>query len=128
MRSILVHNKKMLMQKFLVLYMAPSANLEEWMKLDESVRKGQEEEMKQGWNTWMEKNGALFESGYTAGAGKTKRVTPAGVNDVKNDVMIFSIVEGESQEAVAEAFKDHPHFGIPDGWIDVMPMNILTGM
>lgn len=116
------------MQKFLVLYMAPSANLEEWMKLDESVRKGQEEEMKAAWNVWMEQHAALFTNGFTAGAGKTSRVTEEGVSDVKNDVMIFSIVEGESQETVAEAFKDHPHFGIPDGWIDVMPMNILNGM
>lgn len=116
------------MQKFLVLYNAPAASLEEWMKLDESVRKEQEEEMKAAWDTWMMQNRDLMATGDTAGAGKTKRVTKEGIEAVKNDVMLFSLVEAESQEEVADAFKNHPHFGIPGAWIDVMPANLLPGM
>jgi hypothetical protein len=117
------------MQKFLVLYMAPAANLEEWMKLDESIRKEQEAEMKAGWDAWMVEHSAMFVGDEaTAGAGKTKRVTSEGITDVKNDVMLFSLVTAESQEAVAEAFASHPHFGIPGAWIDVMPANYLPGM
>ncbi|MEK7462579.1 MAG: hypothetical protein AAB618_03320 [Patescibacteria group bacterium] len=115
------------MKKFLVLYMAPAASLEEWMKLDESVRKADEEKMMAEWNTWMAKNSSKL-PGPTSGAGKTKRVTKGEVADVKNDVMLVSIIEAESQEIVADAYKDHPHFGIPGGWIDVMPMNDLSGM
>ncbi|HEY0964219.1 MAG TPA: hypothetical protein VGE31_00275 [Candidatus Paceibacterota bacterium] len=112
--------------KYLVLYMAPAAGLEAWMKLDESVRKPQEEEMMKAWDAWMAEHGSMFKQ--TAGAGKTKRVTKGSVADVKNDVMLYAIVEAESQEMVAETFKDHPHFGIPDAWIDIMPVNYLLGM
>jgi hypothetical protein len=115
------------MKKFIVLYMAPAASLEEWMKQDESVRKADEAQMKAQWDTWMAEHGTLLTDG-TFGAGKTKRVTKGLVSDVKNDVMLVSILEAESQENVAEAFKDHPHFGIPGGWIDVMPMNDISAM
>ena len=115
------------MKKFLVLYMAPSKSLEEWMKQAESVRKADEDKMKAQWDAWMAEHSASL-PGPTAGAGKTKRVTKGQVSDVKNDVMLVSILEAESQEAVADAFKDHPHFGIPGAWIDVMPMNDVSGM
>jgi hypothetical protein len=35
-------------------------------------------------------------------------------------MMIASYVQGESAEAVAEAFKDHPHFAIPGATIEIM--------
>ncbi len=115
------------MQKFLVLYMAPAASLEEWMKQPEEVRKAEEETMKAQWDAWVDANRAMF-TGITAGAGKTKRVTETGVEDVKNDVMMFSIVEAQSHEVVAAAFEQHPHFGIPGAWIDIMPAHVLPGM
>ena len=114
------------MSTFLVLYMAPASTLEEWMKVPEETRKAEEAKMKAEWDAWMAAHGSMIKQ--TAGAGKTKRVTKDGVADVKNDVMLFSIVEAESHEAVAEAFKNHPHFGIPTGWIDIMPANRLPGM
>jgi hypothetical protein len=116
------------MQKFIVLYMAPVASLEEWMKLDPEVRKTDEEKMKKEWGAWMQKYGALFTGGMTAGTGKTKRVTADGVSDVKNEVMLYSIIQAESHEVAAAAFTNHPHFGIPGGWIDVMPINVLPEM
>ncbi len=75
------------------------------------------------WDAWMATNHSHFVS--TAGAGKTKLVTKGSVVDSKNDVMLFSIVEAESHEAAADLFKDHPHFGIPDGTIEVMPMSSI---
>jgi hypothetical protein len=115
------------MKKFIVLYMAPAEGLAAWMKLDESVRKADEEKMKAQWDAWMAAHGAML-NGPTSGAGKTKRVTEGMVADVKNDVMLISIVNAESHDVVADAFKDHPHFGIPGAWIDVMPLNDLSGM
>jgi hypothetical protein len=115
------------MQKFIVLYMAPAASLESWMKQPEEVRKAEEDKMKTEWDAWVAAHKAMF-TGITAGAGKTKRVTEAEVVDVKNDVMMFSIVEAESHDVVVDAFKGHPHFGIPGAWIDVMPAHVLPGM
>lgn len=110
------------MQKFLVLYMAPIASLEAWMKTDEETRKKEMAEMEAQWGSWMTEHAALF-SGPTFGAGATKRVTAAGVVDTKNDVMMYSIVEAASHQEAAEAFTSNPHVGIPGSWIDVMPMN-----
>lgn len=112
------------MKKFIVLYMAPAAGLEEWMKLDESVRKADEEKMMQEWNEWQ---AAHPELGPATGAGKTKRVTKGQVADAKNDIMLVCILQAESHDALAEAFVDHPHFGIPGAWIDIMPMNDISG-
>jgi hypothetical protein len=114
------------MQKFLVLYCMPAKGLEEWMKLPEAERKSQEESLKKEWDEWAAKNaGAIKE---TAGAGKTKRVTTGGTTDVKNDVMLYSVVEANSAEEAAKLFEGHPHLKIPEAWIDVMPANSLSGM
>lgn len=112
------------MQKFLVLFLAPAAGLEAWMQLPESERKGDEEKMQEAWNVWMQNHKELF-AGPVGGAGKTKRITSAGVEDTKNDVMLYAIAQGASHEAVAEAFKDHPHFGIPNASIEIMPISYL---
>jgi hypothetical protein len=115
------------MKKFMVLYMAPTSVLEEWMKQPEEVRKPLEAKMQADWGVWMVAHKAML-SGITAGVGKTKRITADGVADVKNDIMLYSIAEAETAEAVAEAFKQHPHFGIPGATIEVMPINPLPGM
>ena len=115
------------MQKFIVLYCMPMAGLEDWMKMPAEDRKAQEDDMKAKWDAWMAANKAMM-AGPTAGVGKTKRVTTQGVADAKNDVMLYSIVLGESQEEVAKAFEGHPHLGIPGAWIDISAVNHLPGM
>ena len=63
----------------------------------------------------------------TAGVGKPKRISGAGVEDARNDIMMYSFIEAESLDAAAELFKDHPHFGIPNRWIEVMAVNKTIG-
>lgn len=116
----------MYMEKFLVIYLAPIAGLEEWLKIDPSVRKTEEDKMKAAWDVWMEKNGAALIE--TAGAGKTKLVTPEGITDTKNNIMLYSMVEAASHDEAAALFVDHPHFQIPGGSIEVMKVNVLPGM
>lgn len=96
------------------------------MQTAEEIRKPQEEKMKADWDAWMSEHGAMLKE--TAGAGSTKRVTKEGVTDSKNEIMLYSIAEAESHEEVAEAFKNHPHFGIPEASIEIMPLNYLPGM
>lgn len=115
------------MAKFLAVYRAPIEGLEAWAKTDPQVRQAEEKKMQAEWGAWMAAHQESF-SGPTAGIGKTKRVTKDGVVDTKNDLMLYSIVEAESHEAAAALFENHPHFGIPDGSIDVMPINYLSGM
>ena len=107
--------------KFFVTYQMPHTGLDEWMRVPEEERKALELQMQTEWNAWMERNKSSVTE--TAGVGKPKRVTAAGVEDSRNDVMMYSFVEADSLEAAAELFKGHPHFGIPGGWIEVMSVN-----
>lgn len=107
--------------KFFVTYQMPHAGLDAWMQLPEEERKTQEVEMQNAWNEWMAAHSNVITE--TAGVGKPKRITADGIEDARNDLMMYSFIEAESLEAAAELFKDHPHFGIPGAWIEVMPVN-----
>lgn len=114
------------MNKFLVLYLAPVSVIEEWMKKSPEERKAEEDTMKDEWNTWMKEHADSVKE--TAGAGKTKQVTKEGMTDTKNDIMMFSLVEAKSPEAVATMFENHPHLNIPKASIEIMPANYMSGM
>lgn len=115
------------MQKFIILYCMPVAGLEAWMQIPADQRKAQEEGLKTKWDVWMADHQAMM-VGPTAGVGATKRVTPQGVADAKNDIMLYSVVEGASHEEVAKSFEGHPHLEIPGAWIDISTANYLPGM
>ncbi len=107
--------------KYLVTYQMPHTGLDAWMQLPEAERKAQETQMQSEWNAWLQSHkSAMLE---TAGVGKPKRVTAGGVEDARNDLMMYSFVEAESLEAAAAMFENHPHFGIPGGSIEVMSVN-----
>lgn len=111
------------MSKFLVLYRAPVAVLDEWMQKPEEERKSEETKMMEDWNAWMAVNGnSVLE---TSGAGKTKRVTALGVEDTRNDIMLYSVVEAETHDAAAALFTGHTHFQIPEASIEIMNINPL---
>ncbi len=111
--------------KFFVTYQMPHTGLDAWMQLPDDERKSQELQMQSEWNAWMENHkDVIIES---AGVGKPKRITAAGVEDTRNDIMMYSFIEAESHEAAADLFKDHPHFGIPGAWIEVMNVNKEIG-
>ncbi len=106
------------MKYFTVLYTAPVATIDEWMKMPEAARKEEEAKMKQQWDAWLaaHKDAVL----NTIALGANKHVTKEGVADMRNDLMLSSYVQAESADAAAEIFKDHPHFGIPGAAIDIM--------
>jgi len=101
------------------------SGLDAWMKLPEEERKAQEQQMQSEWNAWMDSHKGMIVE--TIGVGKPKRITAQGVEDARNDIMMYSIVEAESHDAAAKTFVGHPHFGIPGAWIEVMPMNKNVG-
>lgn len=111
--------------KFFVTYQMPHTGLDEWMKLPETERKAQELQMQSEWNAWMAAHASAITE--TAGVGKPKRITSTGIEDARNDLMMYSFVEADSLEAAADMFKDHPHFGIPGGVIEVMSVNKTIG-
>ena len=111
------------MKKFMVLYMAPSAQFEQMMKnaTPEQQQKGMD-----AWMKWMNANKASLADGG-APLGKTKRVDAKGASNTKNGVGGYSIVQAQSHDAAAKMFgKDHPHLQMmPGAWIEIveiMPM------
>ena len=115
----------LLYMKFFVTFQMPYTGLDQWMQLPEEERKSQELAMKSDCDAWMAAHaGSVTEA---AGVGKPKRISAEGVEDSRNDLMMYSFVEAESLDAAAGMFKDHPHFGIPGAWIEVMPVNGIIG-
>ena len=112
------------MQKFLVLYLASHEGMDAWMARPEEERKVEEEKMMREWDAWTKEHaGVLLES---FGTGRPKRVTEGNTEDARNDIMVYSIVEAASLQAAADLFKDHPHFGIPNATIEVMPLKSFS--
>jgi len=104
------------MKKFVALYFAPRSAIEQFSKASP-------EQMKAGMERWMKWVKAHEKSLPDAGAplGKTKRITPQGVSDTRNEITGYSIVQAESAEAAAKLFgSDHPHFMIPGGFVELI--------
>jgi hypothetical protein len=114
------------MKKFMVLYMASSADFEKAMKSStpEQQKKGMD-----GWMKWMEKNKKSIVDGG-APLGKTKRVDGKGTSNTKNGVGGYSIVQAPSHDAAAKLFgKSHPHLQMmPGAWIEIVEIMPIPGM
>jgi hypothetical protein len=110
------------MKKFLVLYKAPTASFEQMMKATP-------EQQKAGMDAWMawgkKASGSIVDMGGPLG--KSLRVTPSGSTPVKNDLGGFSILQGESKEALAATLNGHPHFMTPEGIIEIVELMPLPG-
>ena len=111
------------MKKFLVLYKAPSSSFEQ-------MRRATPEQQKAGMDAWMSwsKKAASAIVDMGAPLGKSLRVTPGGASPSTNDLGGYSVLQGESKEALAETLKGHPHFMTPDGSIEVVELMPIPGM
>src|SRR5579862_7042538 len=109
---------------FMVLYLAPAQVLSDWAKTDPATRQQAEQAMRSEWDRWMRDNSKMLR--ITEAAGKTKLVTPAGISDTHNDVMLYSIVQADSHERAAQAFAKHPHLSIPQASIQIMEIRALA--
>jgi hypothetical protein len=111
------------MKKFLVLYKAPTSAFEQ-------MRKSTPEQQKAGMDAWMawskKAAGSIVDMG--APLGKSLRVTKGGSSPTTNDLGGYSVLQGESKEAVAESLKGHPHFMMQDGAIEIVELMPVPGM
>lgn len=108
------------MKKFLAIYVGTASAIENWKKLDEAERKSREQSGMQAWGDWMTRHAAsMVDAGGPLG--KTKRVSPAGIDDTRNSMTGYVVVHAESQEAAARMFEGHPHFTIfPGDSVEIM--------
>ena len=110
------------MKKFLAVYVGtPDAyEASRWARADDATRKSLEAQGMQAWGAWVEKHRtSIVENG--APLGRTKRVSSAGIADVRNAMAAYTIVQAESHEAAARLFENHPHFTIfPGTGVEIM--------
>lgn len=114
------------MKKFLVLYIAPASVMEAWKQTDPDQKSAAEAKMKRDWKTWMSDHASSFVDAG-GGLGKTQRITAKAVADTRNDLMLYAVVQAESQFAAAKIFEAHPHLQIPEASIDVIELHPLPG-
>jgi hypothetical protein len=112
------------MKKFMVLYKASESEFARALSSTPEQQKAGMDE----WMTWAKKAGpAIVDMG--APLGKTLRVTKAGAAQSKNDIGGYTILQGESKEAIGEILKGHPHFMMGDNaTIEVVEIMPIPGM
>ena len=110
------------MKKFLAIYIGSPAAMErsQWNSLSDTERKAREHKGMQAWMEWGQKNAAhIVDQGGPLG--KTKRMAPEGLTDIKNVMAAYVIVQAENHEAAAKLFENHPHFTIfPGDSVEIM--------
>ena len=117
------------MKKFLAIYIGTASALEKsgWNKLDEEKRKKLQQSGIKAWMKWGEAHkAAILDQGSPLG--KTKRASSQGIEDTKNNMAGYVIVQAESHEAAARMFEKHPHFTIfPGDSVEIMECLPLPG-
>src|SRR5690348_6840650 len=99
------------MKTFMVVYTgAPdSPNRAAWAALNDADRQARTEAGLKAWHEWRTAHQAAIIMN-DAPLGKTKRVSKAGIEDIKNSLALYTVVQAESHEAAARMFENHPHF------------------
>jgi hypothetical protein len=116
------------MKKFLAIYIGTADAFKKWSDLSESERNQREQAGMKAWGDW----GAKHEQSIVIGGGplgKTKRISPAGIQDIKNNMTGYVVVQAESHDAAARMFENHPHFAIfPGESVEIMECTSIPGM
>lgn len=108
--------------------MGSTAAMDEWAKLSEAAKADRQKEGIKTWGSWADKNSKLIKDVGNP-LGKTKKVNPKGITDIKNQMTAYTIVEAETHEEAAKLFMNHPHFSIfPGDSIEVMECLPLPGV
>ena len=118
------------MKKFLAIYIGTADAFEKsnWNARPEAQRRQIEQAGMQAWAEWGAKHQqAILVPGGPLG--KTKRVSGAGITDIKNNMTGYVLVQAESHEAAARMFDNHPHFAIfPGDAVEIMECTSIPGM
>ena len=104
-----------------------SPRMKAWMALPEAERRAKEREGMAAWKAWVERHRAAV-SAMGGPLGRTKKITAAGIEDVRNEMAAFMVVRAESHEAAARLFEQHPHFTVfPGESVEIMPVLPIPG-
>ena len=115
------------MDQYLAVFTGGPDGMAAWQALDDATRAQREQDGLAAWGRWMQDHAAdIVETGGPLG--KTKRVTPGGIADIRNNLAGYVVVRAASHEAAARLFEGHPHFTIfPGDGVEVMPLLPIPG-
>ena len=115
------------MKRYLAVFTGTPEAMGAWEKLPEAERNRRMSQGIAAWHKWAADNASsIAEMGGPLS--KTKRVTKAGVSDVRNNLGAFTVVQAESQDAAARLFLSHPHFTLfPGDGVEVMEVLPIPG-
>ena len=102
------------MKQFLAIYLGTESAIAAWKSLEEQERKRRD---KLGIDAWMKWANAHQAAIVVPGSplGRTKRVSAQGLEDTRNELTGYVIMQAESHEAAARLFEGHPHFTVFPG-------------
>lgn len=110
------------MKRFLAVYIGTEAARADsgWDRMSEEERREKQRTGMEAWSKWVEAyRDAIVDVGTPLG--KTRRASAQGIEDVKNDLVAYTIVEADSHEAAAKLFEQHPHFTLfPGDSVEIM--------
>lgn len=108
------------MKEFLAIYTGTPQGFENWQHISEADRKHNEQAGMKAWKKWEKDNGDVIVDVGTP-IGKTKRVSKQGIEDCKNTISAYAIVQAETLVEAARLFENHPHFTyFPGEAVEVM--------
>jgi hypothetical protein len=115
------------MKNFLAVYLGNPAAMSEWNALPENVKSERQAAGIKAWHAWVDRHRSrIVETG--APLGKTKRVSKAGIADVRNNMTAYTVVSAETHDEAAKLFENHPHFTIfPGESIEIMECLPIPG-
>jgi hypothetical protein len=104
-----------------------SPSMTAWNALPEPERLAKQQEGIAAWKMWAERHQSAI-VGMGGPLGKTKKISPHGVEDTSNAIGAYTIVRADSHEAAAKLFEGHPHFTIfPGECVEIMPILPIPG-
>jgi hypothetical protein len=104
-----------------------SPRMQAWNAMPEAEQKVRMMEGMAAWHGWMERHKDVLV--FTGGPlGKTKKVSPSGIEDISNAMSGFVVIKAENHDAAAKLFENHPQFTIfPGEGVEVMPVLPIPG-
>ena len=110
------------MSKFVAVFIGTATAQEKaaWSSMSGPERQAREQAGMAAWGQWMTTNQKAIVDGG-APLGKTKRASASGIEDWRNQITAYVIVEAATHEAAAEMFREHPHFTFfPGDSVEIM--------
>jgi leucyl-tRNA synthetase len=112
------------MAKFMVLYSST-------MKASELMANATPEQMKASmdeWIKWRDEASKTFKVDFGLPLQAVNRVSADGATQSDNQASGYSIVEGDSKDALVKLLKTHPHLQRPGAYIDLLEMLPMPGI